>query len=84
MFSNGVISAYQVLPKESSTLEQLQRLSTATLRRKPFCPIKWTVHAAPIILVNFTVLCEALLEIYTLPFMMNTAEMWEVSSTKGE
>ena len=61
MFSNGAISAYQVFPKESSTLEQLQRqLSIATLSRKPFCPIKWTVHAAPIILVNFTVLCEAL------------------------
>ena len=66
MFRDGVILAFQVFPKESSTLEQLQRqLSTATLSRKPFCPIKWTVHAAPIILVNFTVLCEALLEIYT-------------------
>ena len=83
MFSDGVISDYHVFPKESSTLEHLQRqLSTATLSRKPFCPIKWTVHATPIIHFNYTVLCETLL--YIPPFMMNTAEKWEVSSTKGE
>ena len=62
---NGVIPAYQVFPKE---LEQLQnQLPKATLSIKPFCPTKRTVHAAPIIHVNYTVHREALLGIYPSP-----------------
>ena len=53
-------------PKRAALLEQLQsQLSTATPTIKPFCPTKCTVHAAAIGFVNYTVLCEALLEIYT-------------------
>ena len=58
---DGVIPAYQVFPKESSTVRTASESTFYSYTKYT----KWTVCAAPIILVNYTVLCKALLEIYT-------------------
>ena len=55
-------------PKWSALFETLQgQLSPGSPSLKPLCPTRWTIRTAAInsVIINYAVLCEALVEINT-------------------